>query len=240
MLARSGPAAPATVPTMGRDAQLDAREAAGAGGNTGAGAAVTAVVGVALVALGFAFALLEPVPRAEGVVFEVVNGSPGGVSAALWPIMQLGSVVAAVAVAVVCVAVWRRPRPALDVLVAGLGASSLAQVLKAIVERGRPAAYVADATVRLHGVDGWGFPSGHAAIAFAVATALAPWVGRGGRVALYVAATLVALARVTHGVHLPADVVGGAGLGLLCGLAARLLFDRTLGRSSPAPGVPPA
>ena len=44
------------------------------------------------------------------------------------------------------------------------------------------------------------------------------------RLVPFTLASLVGLARVYYGAHLPLDVVGGAGIGILCGLVASLLF----------------
>jgi len=60
------------------------------------------------------------------------------------------------------------------------------------------------------------FPSGHAASAFAFATAMgqaAPSL----RLPLYVAAATVAYSRVHTGVHYPSDVAIGAVVGIFCG-----------------------
>jgi undecaprenyl-diphosphatase len=37
-------------------------------------------------------------------------------------------------------------------------------------------------------------------------------------------AALVGVARIYYGAHLPLDVLGGAGLGILCGLVASVAF----------------
>jgi membrane-associated phospholipid phosphatase len=53
-----------------------------------------------------------------------------------------------------------------------------------------------------------------------------PWLGRRGRIAGVVLAALVCLARVWTAAHLPLDVVGGVGLGLLVGGLVRLVVGR--------------
>ncbi len=60
-----------------------------------------------------------------------------------------------------------------------------------------------------------GFPSGHALAVFAVAGVL--WRARRARWWAVLIAALVALSRIIIGVHFPADVLAGAGLGFLVG-----------------------
>ena len=61
------------------------------------------------------------------------------------------------------------------------------------------------------------FPSGHATFFFALATAIYLYDKRAGR-GFFVAAVLIALARVIAGVHYPVDILTGAVLGV--GIAA--------------------
>lgn len=182
--------------------------------------------GAACLGVGWLTALQDPVPAFEEHLFTPFNDLPGWAADALWPVMQLGAVWGALVVALGCVAVWRRLHPALDVLVAATLAWALSGAVKDIVGRGRPSVYLTDVIVREGDLGEFGFVSGHTSVAFAVATALAPQFGWRGRVVVFGAASLVGVARMVHGVHFPADVVGGAGLGLLCGVAVRLLFDR--------------
>ena len=95
--------------------------------------------------------------------------------------------------------------------------------VKDLVSRGRPTAFFTE--VRLHDqATGFGYVSGHAAVAFALAAVLAPSLPRAWRAVVIALAVTVAFGRVYAGVHLPLDVVGGAGLGLLCGTLARWAF----------------
>jgi undecaprenyl-diphosphatase len=151
--------------------------------------------------------------------------------------MQLGTLGGPLVVAVV-VLVWRRSVGlAAAVAVAGVLAWFAAKGVKAIVERGRPLEYVADIAVREGSGAGLGFVSGHTAVAFACAAVLAPELPRSWRVVVFVVAALIGIARIVHGVHLPADVLGGAGLGLLCGLGARLGVEAvTTPAADPAAG----
>ena len=69
-----------------------------------------------------------------------------------------------------------------------------------------------------------GFPSGHAAFAFLLLGSLAPGANWPLRVALGLFALWVAWARMAVGAHFPADVLGGA----LIGLASAWLASRAL------------
>lgn len=72
------------------------------------------------------------------------------------------------------------------------------------------------------------FPSGDAAMAFAVAAALAPFVTLRWRAGLYVLAAGVGIHRVSVVAHHPSDVIAGAAVGVLCSLAALALLSRFL------------
>ena len=104
-----------------------------------------------------------------------------------------------------------------------LSAYWLATAVKHIVGRGRPADL-------LHGVHvhetagGFGYVSGHTSVAVALAAAIAPSFPRTAQVLAVVLAALVGFARIYGGAHLPLDVIGGAGLGLVCGTLARIGF----------------
>jgi undecaprenyl-diphosphatase len=112
----------------------------------------------------------------------------------------------------------RVPRAALDAsLAAGLGALA-ATLLKEVVDRARPPLAEADLTALVSVPGSPSFPSGHAATAFAAATAVALLHPR-LRLPAFGLAALVALSRVYLGVHFWLDIAAGAALGALIGLA---------------------
>jgi undecaprenyl-diphosphatase len=163
------------------------------------------------------------VPGWERSLFESVNGLPGALWPVVWGPMQLGSFLGSLAVVGVTGAVTRDRRLTLAMLVASQAAFWSAKLVKASVSRERPAALLPDVHLR-ESADGFGYLSGHAAVAFSLAAALAPSLPRPWRPVPFVAAGLVAFGRVYAGAHLPLDVIGGAGLGILAGLAARRVF----------------
>ena len=175
---------------------------------------------IALVVLlgAWAVAVQQPVPGWELDLTEDINRAPDLVATLLWPVMQLGSLWGPLIVGVFALVAFG-PRRGLVVFVSGALAWIIAKEVKSIVERGRPAQYLPGVDVREGKGEGLGFVSGHSAVAFALATALMPALPRWGKVVAALAATLVAVSRIVVGVHLPADVVGGAALGVLVALA---------------------
>jgi membrane-associated phospholipid phosphatase len=179
-------------------------------------AALLVAVAVALAAAWAVAVHRDEVPAFEASVFHAVNGLPGWLGPLLWPVMQLGSVGVALAVPVLVALVSRDWRLTAAVLLSGQSAFWAAKLVKGLVGRDRPAGLLPDAIVR-EAADGHGFASGHAAVAFAVATVLAPLLPRPARVLAVLAAATVGVGRVYYGVHLPLDVVGGAGIGIMLG-----------------------
>ena len=130
---------------------------------------------------------------------------------------DLGSVYGAAGVAT-ALAVAGRGRLARDVGGAALTAWTAAQVTKPLL--GRPRPYELDRMARLVAVPaGSSWPSGHAALAAAMASAVAPALPGRARLGVATTVALVGLSRAYVGVHHPTDVVGGVGLGVLSAAA---------------------
>lgn len=169
------------------------------------------------------------VGRFETNVFRLVNDLPHVVRWPLFAVMQAGSP-SAVPVVVALALALRRLRLARDLAVAGVSAWLLANAVKGLVDRPRPVGLLSDVDLHLPEPGGRGFPSGHVAVAAALAAVAWPYLTpRMRRLAAALVAG-VAIARIYAGLHLPWDVVGGAALGLAVGAVVHLLFGAPGGR----------
>ena len=140
----------------------------------------------------------------------------------LWLVMQAGSVVGGLVVGTVVLGLLGGVRWVAAGLITVLGAWGLAKVVKDIVDRGRPADYLASVNTRFEPVlHGGGYVSGHTAVAFALATVVSACLPSAWRWAPYVLAAVVGVGRIYFGAHLALDVIGGAALGLAVGLGVR-------------------
>lgn len=122
------------------------------------------------------------------------------------------------------------------VLASGLVAWTAAQSVKPLLKRERP--YELGTSRRLVSPPaGSAWPSGHAAVAAAMATAICPELPatRGGRISRVVGvatAVAVGMSRIRVGVHHLTDVVAGLGVGVLSSGVAQLALRRLDRRAS--------
>lgn len=166
--------------------------------------------------------------RAEVVGARALHDLPTWSTTLLRWVMQVGTR-GAIIVAVAALVVVGRRHAALVVGVSGTAAWFLARLLKEIVDRPRPSVSSLARPLR-EVVEGPGFPSTHAAVAFAVAIALvlAMPMPRIVAASIFALAVLTAVARVHLGVHWPLDVIGGGGVGLaMAGFVSGLLDGRS-------------
>jgi len=159
----------------------------------------------------------------ERAFFRAINDLPDFLYPPVWVVMQFGSFWAIVAVGAVALA-FRRFRLAVGLAIAGVSVYLLAEVLKAIVDRPRPAALLSDVHIRGAAPTGNGFPSGHASVACALAMIAWLWFGPRLRWTFIAAAVVVCFARIYVGAHLPLDVIGGAALGVASGALVGLVL----------------
>jgi glycosyltransferase 2 family protein len=167
----------------------------------------------------------------EEDLFRLANDLPTALFPAFWVVMQAGNVLA-VGVAAAVVAATRRFWLAANLAITGIGVWLAARWIKDLVGRGRPADLLAEVHLRGGQDSGLGFVSGHAAVAVAIATLVAPYLGRRFRWIAVTVAFGVCVSRLYVGVHLPLDVVGGAALGWAAGSLVHLLLGAPGGRPS--------
>ena len=180
------------------------------------------VIGATLVTVCSLVARGSSVSAIERSLFQAVNSLPSWPYPPVWLVMQLGSL-AAVLVVTAASAIFRRLRLAVELLAAGLLAYLAALALKEFVDRGRPTALLHDAITRGSPAHGLGFPSGHAAVSFALTMTAVPFLNGPWRRAVWVLPITVGFARVYVGAHLPLDVAGGFAVGYTVGAVVHLI-----------------
>jgi membrane-associated phospholipid phosphatase len=148
----------------------------------------------------------------EHLATRRVNRLPEALHGPLWLVMQSGALAAPLVAGGAAIVAGRR-RLAVRLVGSGLSAYLLAKVVKRVVRRGRPGQLVTGVRVRGRPATGHGYVSGHAAVSMALATEALPLFAAKARPLPIATASVVALARLYVGAHLPLDALGGAALG---------------------------
>jgi undecaprenyl-diphosphatase len=182
--------------------------------------------------------------RWEVVTFQTINGLPGGIRPFLWVLNQYGTAIT-IPVTTAIALLFLRWLLALSLAISGVAVYLLARVIKEFVARGRPADFVEEVVEReTFSPSSLGFPSGHAAVAWAITLILLVYVGRPWQIAAIVLAILVPLVRMYVAAHLPLDLIGGAALGVTVASAVNVLLGVPIrvpaeeARAGPAPSDP--
>jgi len=192
------------------------------------------LAGIATIGLvsSYLVATRRPVPGWELRITGAVNDVPDTIGSMLYPVMQFGTLGAPILVAL-AIAVCRR-----DLVLSGAVVTTgvvtwfAAKGVKRLVERDRPRSYLPEIIVREGDGSGLGYVSGHSAVAASAAIMVMVAIPRRWRPVAGGVAGLVGVARIVHGVHLPADVIGGWSFGVLMGLGGLAVADAVRDRSS--------
>jgi membrane-associated phospholipid phosphatase len=155
----------------------------------------------------------------EERVFRLFNDRSDKTDLAVWALMQSGSLAAVFAVSGELLRRGRR-RAASATCVTGVAVWGGVKLVKPLVGRGRPAHHLEGVSVRGQAQTGLGYPSGHAAVALALALIATRESSPVVRATALAAAGFTGGARMYVGAHLPLDVAGGFAIGALCGRAA--------------------
>jgi membrane-associated phospholipid phosphatase len=162
--------------------------------------------------------------RWEVVTFQAINGLPGGIRPLLWVLNQYGTAIT-IPVASAIALLLQRWFLGLSLATSGVAVYFLAKVIKTNVDRGRPAAFLEEVVEREgFSPNSLGYPSGHAAVAWAITIILLAYVGRPWQIAAIVLAIVVPLVRMYVAAHMPLDLIGGAALGVTVASAVNLLI----------------
>jgi uncharacterized protein (TIRG00374 family) len=159
----------------------------------------------------------------EVSLFRLFNNLPGWLS---W-LMVLFSIPGTIgfAYAVAFIALLRRHYVnALKIILAGGGAYIIALILKHMDIRARPYVFLDKVIVRESTTGAYGFPSGHVAVATALAIVLYPYIPKRFHRLITWTVVMVAVSRLYLGVHLPMDLAGGYAIGLVIGSAVNYIF----------------
>ena len=208
----------------------------------GARAALVAALRANRVLLGmlFLFALIavslvwSAGQRLDTWIFQLFNirgRHPQWLDRAMWLATQMGSMLAAVLFAGLCL-LLHYPRLAVEAILGTLTLWLLVEAIKVLTDRARPFLDLAKTRVIGWRERGRSFPSGHTAQIFFLMTLLVHrfHLGVMGIAAVFLVAVLVGFTRLYVGAHYPRDVIGGAVLGSVWGIAATLVDPYWFGR----------
>ncbi len=147
-------------------------------------------------------------------LFRQINEWPDGWRSLAIALTSLGTAWMLFAVTLISIAT-RHYRLALRIFAGGALAYVLTEILKRLVMRPRPFVILPDVHVREAIAPGYGFPSGHTALATTISLLIFLNLPKRWRWLAIIWFGLVGLSRIYLGVHAPLDVVGGFLIGCM-------------------------
>jgi membrane-associated phospholipid phosphatase len=166
----------------------------------------------------------QEVTATEKRFFHWANDAPDELRAPVRAIMQAGTFGTVPVVAALALLAGRR-RLAAEVAIGGTAAWLLAKQAKPLGGRPRPSGVLRRVRTRESIAGDLGWVSGHAAVSTTLALTLSRAVPDWARPALGGVVAVTGFGRMYVGAHLPLDLVGGAGLGMMIAAAVRRLGD---------------
>jgi len=165
----------------------------------------------------------DPIDPEEERIFRAANDASDALTVPVRGVMQMGTFITVPIVATLALLAGRRELAA-ALGIGGTAAWVFAKQAKPLGGRPRPAVILDDVHMRekIEGDLGW--VSGHTAVATTIAATT--WVGgpRWLRPFLAAGVATTAYGRMYVGAHLPLDLVGGAGLGMMISSVVRRLL----------------
>ena len=155
----------------------------------------------------------RPIDPREAAVFRAANDADDRLRVPVRAVMQAGTF-ATVPVTALALRLSGRRRLAAEVAIGGTAAWLLAKALKPLGGRPRPEGLLSDVTTREHIAGDLGWVSGHTAVSTTLATTISS-AHPSLRLPLAAVVGTTAFGRMYVGAHLPLDLAGGAGLGLM-------------------------
>lgn len=156
-------------------------------------------------------------------LFRLFNNFPEALSW-LMEIFAVPGTIGFVYIAAIIALFRRHYVNSLKIVLAGTSAYIAALVIKGMSIRARPYELLSNVHVRETAVSANGFPSGHVAVATALALVVYRYLPKRFHKFISWAVVLVAVSRMYLGMHLPMDLVGGFALGLIIGSGVNYAF----------------
>lgn len=170
--------------------------------------------GVALLLGSLAEARRDRLANYEEQAFRLANDATDRIRVPVRGVMQAGTFGTVPAVSALAL-LFRRPRLAASLALGGTLAWVVVKVIKPVGGRERPNGVLDDVTLRERIEGDLGWPSGHTAVSTTLAFVAAPELPRPVRPVLAGIVATVGFGRMYVGAHLPHDIVGGAGIGMM-------------------------
>jgi glycosyltransferase 2 family protein len=167
----------------------------------------------------------------EEATFRAIYNLPDWMNIFFLSITQLGNIFVLFGLSVIYLA-RKRYHIVIRLLMSGFLAYLITGVAKDLFGRGRPQELLVDIVYRDLLIRGPGFPSGHAALATAVALTLWRHLPKRHRWVVPFIIIGVSMSRIYLGVHAPLDVIGGIAIGWFSAEIFRFVQIRDIRKSA--------